>query len=515
MTVDIEDVFLASSQPAWLQTLIDLAVELGLTATSFRPGDIARTILEIMSFANQRHDATVSLIAQGGFLDFAATGTVSFENADGTTVIVPVSPDPSDPEQNPTGAITWLDALCEQNYNTTRIQFTFAGGELAIVNTSASTYGPYDAGGYHVSNPNNRATYTNVASLTIPPSTIAGTAVIATATSAGLIRITTSTVHGLTTGDAVFIAGILGTTEANGGWYVTVLTTTTFTLDGSTFSNAWTSGGIVYEPTVATVTADVGGSVSNSLDADGVIAVHTVTTSVTSLIGVSVDNLEPFAGSDIESNTELRDRARLKLQSLSVNGPRGAYEFFALSAVTYAPLLNPARAMGTSITRARSVVDLATGDVNTFLANSTGAPSSDDVDTVNLVLQANAVPLGITANTIGATEVGIEVEARVYLPAGYDTTANRVLFQTALQDYFEVLKIGGLSDPGGDYTNVVPIADVKGVLFEVGQAWGIPIQNATLTLDGALADVPLALTTSTAEVAKLNPATPTINFSPT
>ena len=515
MTVDIEDVFASSTQPAWLQTLIDLAVELGLTATSFRPGDIARTILEIMSFANQRHDATVSLIAQGGFLDFAATGTVSFENADGTTVIVPVSPDPSDPEQNPTGAITWLDALCEQNYNTTRIQFTFAGGELAIVNTSASTYGPYDAGGYHVSNPNNRATYTNVASLTIPPSTIAGTAVIATATSAGLIRITTSTVHGLTTGDAVFIAGILGTTEANGGWYVTVLTTTTFTLDGSTFSNAWTSGGIVYEPTVATVTADVGGSVSNSLDADGVIAVHTVTTSVTSLIGVSVDNLEPFAGSDIESNTELRDRARLKLQSLSVNGPRGAYEFFALSAVQYAPLLNPPRKMGTAITRVRNFTDETTGTVNTFVANSIGAPSAEDLETVDLVLHDRCVPLGITANTYNVTEVPVAVIGRVFLRSGYDTAENRVLFQTAIQDYFTAFPIGGLSDPAGAYTNHLPILDVFGLLYETGQKFGIPIDNAAVTLNGTGAGVNLTVTSTTAEIPVLSPATPTINFSPT
>jgi hypothetical protein len=62
---------------------------------------------------------------------------------------------------------------------------------------------------------------------------------------AGLIRITTGTVHGRTTGDKILISGILGTTEANGAWIVTVINTTTIDLQASTFTNAYTSGGTV------------------------------------------------------------------------------------------------------------------------------------------------------------------------------------------------------------------------------------------------------------------------------
>jgi hypothetical protein len=61
----------------------------------------------------------------------------------------------------------------------------------------------------------------------------------------GLIRIT-STAHGLTTNDTVFIAGVGGTKEANGTWAVTVVSTTQFTLQSSTYANAWTGGGGVY-----------------------------------------------------------------------------------------------------------------------------------------------------------------------------------------------------------------------------------------------------------------------------
>lgn len=59
----------------------------------------------------------------------------------------------------------------------------------------------------------------------------------------GLIRITTSVAHGWATGDRINVYGVVGTTEANGVWTITVITTTTFDLQGSTFTNAYTSGG--------------------------------------------------------------------------------------------------------------------------------------------------------------------------------------------------------------------------------------------------------------------------------
>lgn len=62
-------------------------------------------------------------------------------------------------------------------------------------------------------------------------------------TSAGLIKITTATAHGYITGDQVTVLQVIGTDEANGNWTVTVVNSTNFTLDGSTFANAYVSGG--------------------------------------------------------------------------------------------------------------------------------------------------------------------------------------------------------------------------------------------------------------------------------
>lgn len=60
----------------------------------------------------------------------------------------------------------------------------------------------------------------------------------------GLIRIT-ATGHGWSTGETIGIKGVLGTTEANGGpWTITVIDANTFDLQGSTFTNTYTSGGV-------------------------------------------------------------------------------------------------------------------------------------------------------------------------------------------------------------------------------------------------------------------------------
>ena len=66
----------------------------------------------------------------------------------------------------------------------------------------------------------------------------------------GLVRIT-SAAHGLSTGDQVIVAGVLGATGANGTFTVTVISTTQIDLQGSTFGGTWTSatGAFVYNGT--------------------------------------------------------------------------------------------------------------------------------------------------------------------------------------------------------------------------------------------------------------------------
>lgn len=61
----------------------------------------------------------------------------------------------------------------------------------------------------------------------------------------GLVRLTVGSTSGWTTGDYATIKSVGGTTESNGTWAITVVNGTTLDLQGTTFANAYTSGGYV------------------------------------------------------------------------------------------------------------------------------------------------------------------------------------------------------------------------------------------------------------------------------
>lgn len=61
----------------------------------------------------------------------------------------------------------------------------------------------------------------------------------------GLVRLAVTSTSGWATGDIKTVASVGGTTEANGTWTVTVIDGTHIDLQGSTYANAYTSGGYV------------------------------------------------------------------------------------------------------------------------------------------------------------------------------------------------------------------------------------------------------------------------------
>lgn len=61
----------------------------------------------------------------------------------------------------------------------------------------------------------------------------------------GLIRLTVDTTNGMITGQDVTVGNVLGTTEANGNWTITVVNLTTVVLNNSTFTNAYLGGGYI------------------------------------------------------------------------------------------------------------------------------------------------------------------------------------------------------------------------------------------------------------------------------
>ena len=105
------------------------AAILELPVTSWEEGQPSRTVIMVNAATASQQDALISLIAQGGFLDFAATGSVTFTGVDGATVSTKVTPDPSVAGENPTGTPGWLDVLAQSVYNVERIGADFASND--------------------------------------------------------------------------------------------------------------------------------------------------------------------------------------------------------------------------------------------------------------------------------------------------------------------------------------------------------------------------------------------------
>jgi hypothetical protein len=91
--------------------------------------------------------------------------------------------------------------------------------------------------------------------------TLVADLVITGAVASGALTKLTCVAHGLETGDILQVTGVTGTVEANGQWTVTRVTADTFTLDGSTFLNAYVSGGAAKHIGFATAAGTVDNSV--------------------------------------------------------------------------------------------------------------------------------------------------------------------------------------------------------------------------------------------------------------
>lgn len=433
----------AGTEPAegtWFYYLLEKAAELGLVTTSWQSGDPIRTLLAILAEAAAAQDNVGALVTQGQYLTYAASGTIQYTQADGTIVTVPVSPDPSDPSQNPDGALTLLDALGQNLYGVTRPQATYASGTLAIANTSASTYGPFAAGTYHVQASASGATYKNSTTLSIPPSLIAGaagTVVMVTVGSATVVD--TGAAHGVTVGQAVMVDGTIGVTGLNGVIaYVSAVTATSITL-ALTTTGAWSSGGNVYLCTEAAIVADAPGS-------SGGASVRAINTIVTTASGTSCANLQALGARDALSNARYADLCKLALASRSPQGASQAYEYFALTALEWLQDNGSGLSYG-PVDSALATGNSVTGSVLLTVASSTPASS-----TLGDPVTPGCTELPIT-NVTGAT------------PRVVSTSANHNL---STGDYVTIDGVGGAVSANGTWQVTVSSATAFSLDGSVG-----------------------------------------------
>jgi len=84
-----------------------------------------------------------------------------------------------------------------------------------------------------------------------------------TSDNGGLIRVTTATPHGFETDDYAYIYGVEGTTNANGFWYVTVISPNIIELQESVYDAAYISGGQIISDVLI---VPIGNNVFRSVD---------------------------------------------------------------------------------------------------------------------------------------------------------------------------------------------------------------------------------------------------------
>lgn len=391
----------------WLAVMLNIATLEQLPTTSWQSGDPERTILAIEAVTFSQSDVNISTIAQGGFLQTAASGSVTYTALDGTTVTIPVTPDPSNTAQNPTGAPGWLDLLTSSVYDVTRLSATAAAGPLALANLTAFTKGPYAAGQYHAACTPTGKTYSNLSSFSIPPSAIGGTGGTVSSVTPSLVStiIGTLTAHGLAVNQSVYInipttSGISGLAGVFA--LVTSATATTFQVQLSS-SGTYTSGGNVYACTVVPMSADALGIASNA-------GPGTVTTAVTQNAGVVISNIVGWSGSNYESNTALATRAQNSLGAASPNGPSQAYVYFATSAAQLLLEQTPPYQLTNGPVLANESANPQTGIVTTVVASTTpasttlGQPVTPGVSQLAITNVTNANPCVVTcAGPIGLT----------------------------------------------------------------------------------------------------------------
>lgn len=170
-----------------------------------------------------------------------------------------------------------------------------------------------------------------------------------------------------------------------------------------------------------------------------------ITKMVTTYLGVTCSNANPVLGADAESRADLIKRCKAKLGALSPNGPKAIYDYIATS-IAVGP---PPTGVSAPINRTLTVVDATTGFVTVYLANANGPVTNDDVTAVNTAIQAQAVPVGVTATPASAAAKAIAITADVHIAGATQSDADiKTKISRVLGDYFKTIPIGGIKLAG-------------------------------------------------------------------
>ncbi len=551
MGLSISNVFTPATQAQYLQTLLNAANTLGLPTTAWQPGGVSRTILAVLSSVLAANDQIVSTMAQGGFLDFAAGVTVdpsvtptatpgwldiladSTYNvqrigatyAANSVILTNTSGSSYGPYvagtyhvANPATGATYTNTasvtinaatLVGSGVSTTTgasvlIKVTTVGAHgratgdyvtIAGVVGNTAANGTWqitvvDATNFTLNGSTGNGAYAsggtiNLAQAVAVSADVAGAA----GTSApGTITVTTTTNVGVTVTNLVSLTG--SAAESNAA-LVARCRAKLGSLSPNGPSGAYkyfalTSSQLLGKTSDATATPVTlaGGAITRALVQANKVT-GTVTTYVANAGGVvsGVSNLA-VSGATNASPIEITTASNHGLST-------GAF-------TTISGVGGNTAANGTwQITVTAANKFTLTGSAGNAAYTSGGVVEGGDLGEVDAVIQANAVPLGVTALTASAVAQNVAIVCDIWVPLA-SASSIAATVTTALTNYINALPIGGLSDPNGAYTNVLPFDAVLGVIFVASAV----VQQATLTLNGATLNVAVGTTS----VAVISPA---------
>lgn len=194
----------------------------------------------------------------------------------------------------------------------------------------------------------------------------------------------------------------------------------------------------------------------------------------TAINGLSVTNPTSVVGLDAESDAAYRLRCLEKRSTLSPNGPRDAYSYFAKAAT------RASDGSSVGVTRVRVSKSSDIGIVTVTVAGASGAISGSSADpatdlgAVAKNMQESVLPDGVTLETQSATPLVIPVTYAVWLYTTANLTSGQVqaLVATGLTDFIAAQPIGGNVigfDPGKVFVDAIrtKIGSLRTEIFHV------------------------------------------------
>lgn len=218
---------------------------------------------------------------------------------------------------------------------------------------------------------------------------------------------------------------------------------------------------------------------AEEIGAAGTSPPGTVTAFVTPLIGVTSSNVAALVGADPEDDATLRLRCSDKTGTLSPNGPKDAYGYFARTAK---------RTDGTSIGVVRTTTTAdGVGGVTVYVATSTGTVDPGDLPYINDAIRRNVEPHAVTATAVSATALVVAVTYELWVrdtTTLSDTQINDAVTQRLIE-FMTTRPIGGdvvSPDPGRVYKTAIESIVGNTVPDTVRVAITAPASDVSVTI---------------------------------